>query len=63
MCHGIPISPVLANMYMEHFEATALTSFEGNHPSHWYRYVDDTWVKYTVAHKGWIFFFIDAFLS
>ena len=52
------ISPVLADMYMEDFEATSLTTFEGIFPSHWYRYVDNTWVKiqsseldYPLVHK------------
>ncbi|XP_071496908.1 uncharacterized protein [Diadema antillarum] len=42
---GSPVSPVLANLNMEHFETSALDSFSGTWSSHWYRYVDDTWVK------------------
>ncbi|XP_072182283.1 uncharacterized protein [Diadema setosum] len=30
---------------MEDFEERALNSFAGQSPSHWFRYVDDTWVK------------------
>ncbi|XP_072171564.1 uncharacterized protein [Diadema setosum] len=42
---GSPISPVLANLSMEHFETSALDSFSGTGPSHWYRHFDDTWIK------------------
>uniref|UniRef100_A0A3B3I5H2 NACHT domain-containing protein n=1 Tax=Oryzias latipes TaxID=8090 RepID=A0A3B3I5H2_ORYLA len=40
-----PISPIVANLYMEEVERRALDSFPGTTPSHWFRYVDDTWVK------------------
>lgn len=45
MRHGLPCishscQPVL---YMEGVERKALASFHGATPSHWFRYVDDTW--------------------
>ncbi len=42
---GSPVSPIVVNLFMERFEHTALNSFSGTPPSHWFRYVDDTWVK------------------
>ncbi|XP_060756880.1 uncharacterized protein LOC132867932 [Neoarius graeffei] len=42
---GSPVSPIVANLYMEEVEHIALTTFAGVAPSHWFRYVDDTWVK------------------
>ncbi|XP_023255234.1 uncharacterized protein LOC111649770 [Seriola lalandi dorsalis] len=42
---GSPVSPIVANLYMEMVERKALNSFKGTPPSHWFRYVDDTWVK------------------
>ncbi|KAM3823585.1 uncharacterized protein M6D78_018813 [Vipera latastei] len=40
---GSPLSPVIANLYMEHFETLALE--KSNHkPKLWLRYVDDTFV-------------------
>ncbi|XP_072023154.1 uncharacterized protein [Amphiura filiformis] len=42
---GSPVSPIVVNLFMEQFEQLALTSYAGTPPSHWYRYVDDTWVK------------------
>ena len=38
---GSPLSPVLANIYMEYFEEMAL-GFTPLKPSMWLRYVDDT---------------------
>ena len=47
---GSPVSPIVANLYMEHFEREALRS-----PSHLtkflYRFVDATWVIQQQAHK------------
>ena len=40
---GSPLSPVIANFYMEKFEKIALDSARKT-PTHWYRYVDDTFV-------------------
>ncbi|KAG8444735.1 hypothetical protein GDO86_009779 [Hymenochirus boettgeri] len=42
---GSPVSPIVANLYMEEVEKQALNTFKGIAPSHWFRYVDDTWVK------------------
>ena len=40
---GSPLSPIIANIYMEHFEELALTS-SILQPKVWWRYVDDTFV-------------------
>ena len=46
---GTLVSPIVANLYMEHFEGESLRS--ASHPSrYWYRFVDDTWVIQQ-AHK------------
>lgn len=42
---GSPVSPVVANFYMEMVESKAVNSDKGTSPSHWFRLVDDTWVK------------------
>lgn len=41
---GSPVSPIIANLYMERFEQRALESFPGLTPRVWLRFVDDTFV-------------------
>ena len=45
---GSPISPIVANLYMEHFERKALSTTT---PRLWMRYVDDTFVIQQEGHK------------
>ena len=47
---GSPVSPIVANLYMECFERKALRSAT-NPPWAWFRFVDDTWVIPKQAHK------------
>ena len=47
---GSPVSPIVANLYMECFERKGLSSAI-NPPHIWYRFVDDTWVIQKQAHK------------
>ena len=42
---GSPLSPVIANIYMEDFEAKALNSFPLT-PEEWKRYVNDIFAKW-----------------
>ena len=51
---GSPLSPIIANLFMESFEQQALNSFI-NPPRIWRRYVDDTFVIIDKEHQ-------DAFL-
>ena len=47
---GSPVSPVVANLYMEYFEHRTLTSAV-NPPRLWKRYVDDTFVMLQQSQK------------
>ena len=47
---GSPVSPIVANLFMENFERKALAS--ASHPPRaWFRFVDDTWVIQKQANK------------
>ena len=47
---GSPISPIVANLYMEEFEARAIQS-SPNPPLLWRRFVDDTFVVMKKCHR------------
>ena len=47
---GSPISPLIANIFMEEFEVKALSSIP-HHPSLWLRFIDDTFVINRAEHS------------
>uniref|UniRef100_A0AAR5QKP0 Reverse transcriptase domain-containing protein n=1 Tax=Dendroctonus ponderosae TaxID=77166 RepID=A0AAR5QKP0_DENPD len=54
---GIPLSPVVANLFMEKFEETALSTAPLK-PTIWYRYVDDTFMLWRLGRES-----LDIFLD
>ena len=46
---GFPVSPIVANLYMEYIKQNALTT--APNPRFWQRYVDDTCVIHKEIHK------------
>ncbi|XP_071476499.1 uncharacterized protein [Diadema antillarum] len=61
---GSPISPIVANLYMQDFETVALKSYTGSKPRVWLRYVDDTFVivKKQKTQKFWLRYVDDTFV-
>ena len=56
---GSPLSPIIANIYMEEFETRALST-SPNPPTLWKRFVDDTFVVIQTAHKEEFFHHINS---
>ena len=56
---GSPLSPIIANIFMEHFEQQALASAPHT-PSLWKRYVDDTFVILETNYKEEFFHHINS---
>jgi hypothetical protein len=48
---GLPITPVITNIYMESFEQQAIC-LVAKKLAHWYRYADDTFVIWTHGRKS-----------
>ena len=46
---GSPVSPIVANLYMEYLEQKVLST--APHPKFWHRYVDDTFVIHKETNK------------
>ena len=44
-CTMSTVSPIVANLCVEEFESRALITFIETAPSHWFRYVEDSWAK------------------
>ena len=53
---GSPLGPVLANIFMSHFEDKALDKYDGNLPLFYKRYVDDTFVVFNDRDDCELFF-------
>ena len=47
---GSPVSPIVANLYMEYLEQKALSTAP-TPPKFWHRYVDDTFLIHKEANK------------
>ena len=56
---GSPLSPIIANIYMEEFETRALSTAP-NPPTLWKRFVDDTFVVIQTSHKEEFFHHINS---
>ena len=54
-----PLSPIVANIYMDHFETKALETAPHS-PSLWKRFVDDTFVILDTTHKEEFFQYING---
>ena len=56
---GSPLSPIIANIYMEEFETKALSTAP-NPPNLWKRFVDDTFVVIKTSHREEFFKHINS---
>ena len=56
---GSPLSPIIANLYMEEFEIKALNTAP-NPPTLWKRFVDDTFVVIKKCHQEEFFHHINT---
>ena len=56
---GSPLSPIIANLYMENFETKALSTAP-NPPTLWKRFVDDTFVVIKKCHQEEFFHHINS---
>ena len=57
---GSPLAPILSNIFMRWFEEKALESYNGEKPSYYRRYVDDTFVIFSnQSHVSPFFQFIN----
>ena len=56
---GSPLSPIIANMYMEEFQTEELST-ASNPPTLWKRFVDDTFVVIQTSHKEEFFNHINS---
>ena len=59
---GSPISPIVANLFMEEFEVRAIQT-ANNPPKMWKRFVDDTCVILKSANKEEFFHHINFILT
>ena len=48
---GSPVSPIVANLYMEYLEQKALSTAPNPTPKFWHKYADDTFVIHKEANK------------
>ena len=55
---GSPLAPVLANLFMGHYEKECLSNYDGVSPSYYTRYVDDIFSVFNSHDEAKRFFFI-----
>ena len=53
---GSPVAPVLANLFLGHYEKTWLNKYQGLNVPLYRRYVDDTFCLFNTEHDAISFF-------